>query len=92
MKKDEKSKQNWSELKSKGYKHYFWSRFPFLFIPLSVVFFYSEDIMEQGFSEWEDLGRLILLSILPALVVSAFILSVKWRLKVKQDGSRGQVP
>ncbi|MFL8939224.1 hypothetical protein ACKA06_20905 [Rossellomorea oryzaecorticis] len=48
--------------------------------------------MEQGFSEWEDLGRLILLSILPALVVSAFILSVRWRLKVKQDGSRGQVP
>ncbi|KSU63202.1 hypothetical protein AS034_02805 [[Bacillus] enclensis] len=90
--KSEKSNRKWSQTKSNKYKQYFWSRFPFLFIPLSVVFFYSEDIMEQGFSEWEDLGRLILLSILPALVVSAFILSVRWRLKVKQDGSRGQVP
>ncbi|XXM72434.1 hypothetical protein ACQ0QQ_00590 [Lysinibacillus sphaericus] len=92
MKKDEESKENCGELKSKGYKHYFWSRFSFLFIPLSVVFFYSEDIMNAGFSEWEDIGRLILFSILPAVAVSAFILSVRWRIKAKQSGSGGQVP
>lgn len=74
----------WERLLSKGYKYYFWSRFPFLFIPFSILFFFSEDIMELGFSEWEDLGRFTLFSIFPALVVSAFILSIRWRLKKKQ--------
>jgi hypothetical protein len=92
LKIENKRKEKLSPLKSRRYKHYFWSRFFLLFIPLSVVFFYSEDLMELGFSEWEDLGRLVLFSILPALAVSAFILSVRWRLKERQGGSGGQVP
>ncbi|MGD6969247.1 hypothetical protein ACQCVP_22765 [Rossellomorea vietnamensis] len=77
-------KDKWEKLHYKGYKFYFWSRFPFLFVPFSILFFFSEDIMELGFSEWEDLGRLTLFSITPALVVSALILSMRWRFKERQ--------
>ncbi|MDN7240166.1 hypothetical protein QWY14_00120 [Planococcus sp. N028] len=69
----------WKLLALKGYKIYFWTCFPFLFIPLSIIFFTQNELpIDYRFSEWEDYGAFLFFLLVP-VAVSAFFLSLSWR-------------
>lgn len=77
------------DTKYPNFNNYFKKLFPFIFIPILLVFLFSEPyITNNPFEELEDYGSflfVILFSLLMATVVSSVIISLIWTFTKKVD-------
>ncbi|PLR78632.1 hypothetical protein CU633_04300 [Bacillus sp. V3-13] len=73
--------EKWKEIRSKGFKKYFWTRFPFLFFPLVIYYIITEEIPSTyTYSQIEDIGRILYFALLQA-GISAFLISLNWKIR-----------